>query len=196
MSAQHLIECINKFAQLESNPVLAVIPADAHIEQNRKYPEPVLQFADCGLRSYYHCHEMTGKPEHEHGHFHIFIKSDSDRWSHLAALTMDHFGQPIQWFTVNHWVSGEDWLPASGLQQALSELQQSSQLLSLHERWLLAMLLFYQQKITLMLELRDSRLIELSASGDATDVLQDRTIYTLSSCPVNVFNDLKCALQS
>ena len=194
MTAQFLIDCINSFAQQETNPVLSVIPETGQIQQNCKYPDPVLQFSNAGLRCYYHCHEMAGRSTDEHGHFHIFIKTPDDQWSHIVALSMDDFGQPMQWFTVNHWVSGEQWLLAPGLQQAMHGLQQPDQL-SLTECWLMAMLKFYQHEIITLLDQRDIKFNQLVGSGSAQLVMQDKTIVTLSSCSINIINDLQKALE-
>jgi len=190
MAIELLIDCINQFARQQTNPVLSVIPSDGNIQQNRRYPEPVLQFENAGLRSYYHCHDMKKKPQDEHGHFHIFIQIQPDTWSHLAGLSMDNFGQPLQWFTVNQWVSGESWGEQKSLFDALDLLHINPES-SLIERWLAAMLSVYQQTLKNLIHARNSTLNKLMTSDPLSKVLQDRTHYILSACDIDFFNDIK-----
>ena len=195
MSAQILAQCINQFALKESNPVIAVLPDNGVVEFNRKYPQSMLTFSGIGLRAYYHCHTSESRPETEHGHFHVFIKADDEEWSHLAGLSMDNLGQPIQWFTVNHWVTGEKWKTAEILEQLLEKLlTDNKHNLKLVEKWLLAMLEFYQQQLKHLLQQRDRKINSFLAQKKLEAVLKDHAIYDLSQTKINLLNDLEsCA---
>jgi len=190
MAIEQLITCINQFAQQQSNPVLSVIPADGCIQKKNRYPDPILQFGHTGLRSYYHCHDMTGKPENEHGHFHIFIKLNQTVWSHLAGLSMDHYGQPLQWFTVNQWVSGESWGETGQLLDTLKKINSNSKQ-TLTEHWLTAMLSVYHNTLENLLLARDNKITKLTETQSNKQVLQDPAIYTLSACSIDLINDVQ-----
>ena len=192
MSAQALVECINQFALQDTNPVISILPDTGVVDFKQKYPQPMLSFSGMGLRAYYHCHDSDSQPENEHGHFHIFLQINDKQWSHLAGLSMDHMGQPLQWFTVNHWVTGETWNPADILgKQLIQLLNYERQNLEMVERWLLAMLEFYQQPINNLLIQRDQRIDELIQGKEFDSILKDRTIYDLSSDKINLLSDLE-----
>lgn len=203
MSAQTLIHCINQFASQHGNPVLAVLPDSSlpnHgvVEFKRKYPEPILSFSGVGLRAFYHCHTSESRPDTEHGHFHIFLKTNMDQWSHLAGLSMDNLGQPLQWFTVNHWVTGETWIKAHQLENKLEallanagQLSKNNIELELVEEWLLAMLGFYKKPLKEILIKRDQQISTYTQDQEKNKILQDRRIYLLSQQDINLLSDLE-----
>ncbi len=192
MTTQALIHCINSFASQDSNPVLSVLPEDDVVEFKRKYPDPQLSFSNMGLRVYYHYHTSSSRPEEEHGHFHIFLETDEKQWSHLAGLSMDNLGQPLQWFTVNHWVTGETWSNSKQLENKLGILlEKEPKGLKLVEEWLLAMLGFYKQSLKETLTKKDQHIKTLTQEQGIDKTLQDRTIYLLSHQEINLFDDLK-----
>lgn len=82
-----------------------------------------------GAQYFYHCHRENFE-SNEHGHFHCFMRykqipkrikpADLPDWdiyfdnpmTHLIAIAMNQFGQPIRLFTVNRWVTYEVWYEA------------------------------------------------------------------------------------
>lgn len=118
-ATESLVACLFEMAEAKTNPVLEIIAQDKALEENKKYPSELLQFNQSGWRAYYHCHPAARAGNHrfngEHGHFHIFVRiqENPEQWSHLVALAMDNMGQPLGWFTVNHWVTGEEWQSAA-----------------------------------------------------------------------------------
>ena len=192
MSAQELVNCINQFALNYTNPVIAILPDNSVVEFEKKYPNPMLSFSGIGVRAYYHCHSSDNRPDTEHGHFHVFLKTDSEKWSHLAGLSMDKLGQPLEWFTVNHWVTGEAWITAPALEQQLNKLQKNEgQKLELVENWLLAMLNFYQKALNQLLRERDQEINAFLTEKTLESALEDRNIYILSKYKINLLNDLE-----
>lgn len=185
-----LASSIESMANQQSNPVLEVIPASAPIIEDKKYPESgLLTFHDSAWRAYYHCHPPVRKPqqrkhrfEGEHGHFHLFTQLAGNTWSHLAALAMDNMGQPLGWFTVNQWVTGEQWGKREELIKRLQaiELQENGSVL---ESWIMAFISLSTETIIELLKQRD----ELIAGYDANEkiiekeeIKQNRGIYLLS----------------
>lgn len=185
-----LFDCIQRLASLDSNPVLEVLQGVNRVEQEHKYPEHGLTFAGLGLRAFYHCHTATSMPDNEHGHFHLFLHHDGDRaslanWGHLAGLSMDSFGQPLRWFTVNRWVSGGPWLAAPRLVMLLQQLAIADDLL-LVEEWLLAMLAIYQEDITQLLAQRDQTVSQLMATSNKQAILDNRDYYEFSTIAIDL----------
>ncbi len=178
-----------KLAEMQSNAVLQVFDPTKPFVENKKYPPGFLQFNQQGMQAYYHCHPASRKGVHrfpgEHGHFHIFIRIAEERWSHLVALSMDSMGQPLGWFTVNLWVSGESWLAADELVKKFNQLplQLADNKLSLAEQWLLSLLLLEKQTIISLIKERD-RILEQEKQALGGDILQDRSVYLLSQTEI------------
>jgi hypothetical protein len=179
-AAETLLHCLLEMGEQDSNPVLEVIEHRNKIQQEVKYPQQHLHFNGAGWRAYYHTHANKADINHlfaaEHGHFHIFVRTENeDSWSHLVALSMDEFGQPLRWFMVNHWVTAEVWCDAATLSSFLRDIPYQEQT-SLLEQWLLAMLSIYPSEINDLLLKRDNvPELQLNASQR-----QNRDIYLLA----------------
>ena len=199
-AAESLVACLFEMAEANSNPVLQVINPDIPLEENKKYPPDLLQFSDSGWRAYYHCHPASRAGNHrftgEHGHFHLFvqIKKEPAQWSHLAALAMDNMGQPLGWFTVNHWVTGECWGSTDVLIDKLDNIpfldfykkEDRVTNYELVERWLLSFLALSIEKVKIILQQRDENLKKKQSEHGESDVKTDKDIYLLSEIPVNI----------
>jgi len=195
-AAESLLASLLEMAELESNPVLQVIDSAMPLQVNKKYPTELLQFNQNGWRAYYHCHPASRAGNHrfkgEHGHFHIFVRLENtadktEKWSHLAALAMDNMGQPLGWFTVNQWVTGETWQSAATLIQLLKSVPYDKQT-SLIEGWLLSLVVLSREVIIQVLQMRDMLLEkrQLSSSKEDYDIKQDKELYLLSEASINL----------
>lgn len=172
--------------------MLSILPDGGIVEMKRKYPDPMLSFSDLGIRAYYHCHTSTARPKAEHGHFHIFLSINESQWSHLAGLSMDNQGQPLQWFTVNHWVTGENWVDNQNLAIHLTRLLAKEQpAVTTVEKWILAMLGFYTPVLKETLKERDLQIETYSQDREPSIVFKDRDIYLLSHQDIDLLCDLQ-----
>lgn len=193
-AAEQIYEYLLAFGQQETNPVLAVIGDSAEFQSGRHYPEPYLDFAEQGLRAYYHSHSHPLQDEDEHGHFHLFARIDEGCWSHLAALSMDQQGQGKRWLSTNRWVTDECWKPSEELNRfVLPSLERTT--LSLPERWLYAMLILYRQELQQLWQQRDHYLIGTMPATTAADMLEDREHYVLATQEINLLNKMQQVLQ-
>ena len=195
-ASETLTDCILDMAEEKTNPVLEVIDISEPLVENKKYPPNLLRFNQLGWRAYYHCHPATRAGNHrfqgEHGHFHIFVrtKTHPEGWSHLVALAMDNMGQPLGWFTVNHWVTGEEWESAKYLIMHLKKIPYAEQD-KLVERWLLSLLDVSRNMIESILYDRD-KLIELKQDKTReSNIKQDKNVYLLSEISINIKDILK-----
>lgn len=201
-AAQRVLQCVQLLGELQSNPVLQVIAEYLPLTENDRYPPQLLQFTQLGLRGYYHCHPQQYRFEGEHGHFHLFVNTPDNpqEWSHLAGLCMDSMGQPLRWFMVNHWVTGESWLAATELRRQLQALCDNPALvdnalpLSLTENWLIAMLRLYHDEIEQLLVTRDQQLASRQASQPAQDIKTCREVYLLAEQPIDLQDKLSQCL--
>lgn len=184
-AVESLVSCLLEMAEATTNPVLLIINPELPLQENKKYPTDLLQFKGLGWRAYYHCHPSSRSGHHrfqgEHGHFHIFVRTGSnpEKWSHLVALAMDNMGQPLGLFTVNHWVTGEEWQSAQQLIKHLKKIPYIEQD-NVVERWLLSLLDVSSVLIESILYERDT-VIELKQSEkNEADIKADKNLYLLS----------------
>ncbi len=195
-TAPAFLQCIVELARAETNPVLLLLEGVTRLERERRYPEGGLSLMDGHWRCFYHCHAAPEKPEEEHGHFHFFAAcetEDAPAWTHVAALSMDHEGQPLRWFTVNRWVTDGPWVAAPAL-RALLQWPDMGGEIALLQRWLSLVVRFYAPAISHLLEQRDRMLTEIKPEAAQRTILEDRQIYLLSARPVDVQADLVAAL--
>ena len=191
-AAESLFQCLLEMGKQESNPVLQVLSNNLDIEQQTKYPEGLLQFNGMGWRAYYHCHANKDDINHlfetEHGHFHIFMRltEKPETWTHVVALSIDDMGQPLRWFMVNHWVTGEVWLAAPLLSEKLQDIPFAEQS-SLLEKWLLSMVALFIDEIMGLLSRRDQ---VLDVNG-TDDYKQDRQHYLLAEQAIKLQDKLE-----
>lgn len=178
-------------AESETNPVLQVVDLNKALIENKKYPADLLQFSQLGWRAYYHCHPADRAGNHrfkgEHGHFHIFVRihKNPEKWSHLVALAIDNMGQPLGWFTVNHWVTGEEWQRADILVEYLINIPFDKTEI-LVERWLLSLLALSSDSLETLLHERDKIINQKQYDSKEEKVTQDKGIYLLSEQPINI----------
>lgn len=178
-------------AESETNPVLQVIDLHRPLVENKKYPTDLLQFSQLGWRAYYHCHPADRAGNHcfksEHGHFHIFVRihKNPEKWSHLVALAMDNVGQPLGWFTVNHWVTGEEWISAEILVEYLTKIP-FDKTESLIERWLLSLLSLNRNSLNALFHERDKIINQKQSGVKEIDIKNDKGLYLLSEQSINI----------
>lgn len=176
-------------AQQGTSLAQAVLGGARTFCEMRHYPQNDVSDAQTGHRFYYHAHR---RDEQEHGHFHLFAfdQAKAPRFAHLAALSLDHTGQATRWFTTNQWVTGEQWMPADGVQQALGHFSvQTKGRLAPVARWLTAMVQLFQPQLASLVHERDEALqrhISAHPTHDRLAVFEDRQIDVLSQTPADL----------
>ncbi len=194
-AALELVACLQTLAAQNTNAVLAII-GDAPFVANKHYPAGDLVFGGGLWRAYYHAHDMPGAADRPmHGHFHIFARRDeSDSFAHVAGLAVDGNGQPLKWFAVNHWVTGEAW--RAGEQLAAQTPPPEPEDAHASARWLAAMLRFSAPVLPELLAERDAALARYCArtGQNADEARADRNVYLLSQREIDLRNELRAAL--
>jgi hypothetical protein len=194
-AAMDLIACLQTFAAQNTNAVLSIL-GDAPFIANKHYPAGDLVFGAARWRAYYHAHDMPGASDSRmHGHFHIFARPDEEMaFAHVIGLAVDGNGQPLKWFTTNHWVTGEAWRPGDDLAAQTpppepDEAHPAAQ-------WLSAMLRFSAPTFAALLAERDAALAEhCGRTGQGEEAARaDRTLYVLSERDIDLMSELRAAL--
>jgi len=192
--SHRLLVILREMAAQKTNAVLGVLGNIAHLETEQPYPESGLRFAGDQWRAFYHCHESASMHPNEHGHFHIFTAIGNQAWAHVAGLSIDIEGQPLQWFAVNRWVTDGPWLERDRLLAQLGSARADTGEEGLPGRWLVAMLQLYHDSLTGLLTERDTQ-IQLELKGRSLiETLDDRDIYTLATQSVDLQSMLEKTL--
>jgi len=197
-AAEDYARIMLRYAELDCNPVLELLAEVEHFEFNHKYPSEPLSFAEDHWRAYYHGHISPISVNGEHGHFHFFARIGNSGikaqdWAHVAGLSIDAYGQPLMWFTVNQWVTGDAWLPAEELFEKLvfSPLVEGESLLN---RWAMSLLSLSRNELRELLMFRDQRVVSLQEKNPDETVLQSRSVYELSSRSMDLMGKLSTIL--
>lgn len=186
-----LFALLQAMAAQNTNAVLQVLASVDFLETERRYPESGLLFANNRWRAYYHCHEATSMHINEHGHFHLFTDICNQGWAHVAGLSINTEGQPLQWFTVNRWVTDGPWLDRdlffSQLKYITTVAEQEGQV----ENWLAILLQLFRGTLFDLLKKRDE-LIKHNLNGRSkVEALDDNNVYLLSTQIIDLQSTLE-----
>jgi hypothetical protein len=181
-----LFAILQEMAAQRTNAVLELVGNVGHFESEHSYPETGLFFAADRWRAFYHCHESTSLHPDEHGHFHIFTDTGDQGWAHVAGLSIDNMGQPLQWFAVNRWVTDGPWLEQDKFPVHLNDAAHDDEEDKLVGRWLLALLQVYRDALSALLINRDEQIQLFSKERSRVETLDDRDIYTLATHPIDL----------
>ncbi len=163
--------------------------ADLAITAWEHYPADDCRDPETGAMFYYHAHEPGEWQRDEHGHFHLFVRSDArGDFTHAIAIAMDAHGLPNALFATNGWVTDEKMLPASDVLQLLEERWEINRAKPswLVVQWLGAMLKLLRSHTARLLHSRDQTLEWVDGRPPNSRVLDDRNRHILSEVPVDL----------
>lgn len=195
-AAREALYCERVLAKSGSSVVAAVLGGASAVTAMTHYPPGDIFDPDSGAQAYYHAHGAgTGGDGtvgdgagDEHGHFHCFLRPDGLQGPihHLVALGINRSGQLARLFTVNRWVTGDDWRPAEDLIALLPRFDlQLAKPDYLANRWLTAVVALYRREIVSLLRERDAAL------GRDAGLAEDRQTETLSALTTTLHDEAK-----
>jgi hypothetical protein len=188
-----LLSLMQQMAGQNTNAVLMLLADVDQLETERRYPDAGLLFGHGHWRAYYHCHEAGAMHASEHGHFHLFTDIGDQDWAHVAGLSIDVEGQPLQWFAVNRWVTDGPWLASESFLEQLKYIA-AAEVTDPVSSWLGVLLQLYRDQLFDLLRARDQRLEQLSNACDPLELLENREIYGLASRPIELCSTLEESL--
>lgn len=179
---QEALFCERILAKSGENVLRSTLTDAASVEAWSHYPPGDIFDPESGSQWYYHCH-IPSADGVEHGHFHCFIRPEGAKGPvhHLIAVGVDAHGRLHRLFTVNQWVVGDNWLPAEetiGLLPSFDvQMPKPSYLVN---RWLTAVVRFYENEIAELIHERDRKL-EGHVPPEGIAVREDRGLEVTSS---------------
>ncbi|AYH43848.1 hypothetical protein [Azoarcus sp. DN11] len=203
-AGREALGCRRVLAKVGLNVVGEVLRGQGEFVEIEHYPQDDVFDADTHAQYYYHAH----RGDAEHGHFHTFLRAGgmpagvapfafhaaTEPWpagdeaiSHLVAISMDAWGEPIGLFATNRWVTGETWYPAEDVIRMLGRFEIDHAWPSWPaNRWLGAMLRLYRPWIEGLLRHRDAVIAARLRARPDEDVFEDRALDITAYLPVSV----------
>ncbi|MCB1913681.1 MAG: hypothetical protein KDG53_17605 [Rhodocyclaceae bacterium] len=201
-AGREIRECRRVLYRGGLNVVGEVLRGQADFVEMEHFPEDDVFDPDSHAQYYYHAHRGAV----EHGHFHTFIRAKgmppgaapiewplaNEAWpkgddaiSHLIAISMDAWGDPIGLFATNRWVTDETWYPAETVIAMLDRFQIDHAFPSWPtNRWLGAMLRLYRPWIAGLLRHRDAVIAAQMKALPGSDVFEDRDLEITGYLPI------------
>ncbi len=197
-------ECRRVLLKGDLNVVGEMLRGQGAFVEFDHYPADDVFDAETHAQYYYHAHRGS---EGEHGHFHTFLRAAGmppgvapadnlgiEPWptgeealSHLIAVSMDAYGEPIGLFTVNRWVTGDTWYAAADVIRMLDRFDIDHAHPSWPaNRWLGAMLRLFRPQIEALILARDEVVAAWARSHPAVDVFEDRELEITSQLAISV----------
>lgn len=201
-AALEVQECRRVLRKAGLNLVGEVLKGQGDFLEHEHYPRDDVFDAETHGQYYYHSHRGDGL---EHGHFHTFLRaagmpadaapvtySGAESWpagpnalAHLAAISMDAYGEPIGLFTVNRWVCADTWYAAPDVIGMADRFRIDHAFPSWPvNRWLSAMMVLHAPQLEWLLHARDAAVSTWASAHPDRDVFEDRELEITSELPL------------
>jgi hypothetical protein len=216
-AAEAILECHRVLKKTNHNIVSELLRDKGTFYQWDHYPAGDVRDNDSGSHYYYHSHRIDGEKV-EHGHFHTFVRVDSDvgrpgpgleqqpppedalAMTHLVAVSMDGRGLPRALFTTNRWVTGEAWRGGDEAIGLLGRFEIDHAWPSWPVNiWLTNLLRLFRPTIETLIRHRDLEIASFAELSDEADILEDRRLDVVSIAEISLerqIADVIRALQS
>lgn len=170
------------------------------------YPENDRIDSNTGAQYYYHCHRENYERE-EHGHFHCFLRykhipkrikplalPDWDKhidnpMTHLVAISMNRYGQPIRLFAVNRWITSEICYDAYHTPYFLRRYKMTKQddpYWQILDQWIEGMLHLFSPQIEWLNIQRDLKIKEQIALNPGVNLYEHEPLDELAEIKIDL----------
>lgn len=159
-----------------------------------------------GAQYFYHC-DREDKDVEEHGHFHCFMRypqipkhiapkklPDWDKYmenpmTHIVAIGMNRFGQPMRLFTVNRWVTSEIFYEAKHTTRLIRRYRMTktdSSYWQVLDQWVEGMLFLFSPQIQWVNHERDHVMATLAQKNPDTNCFENPDIEVVSEIHIDL----------
>ncbi|MDF1757930.1 MAG: hypothetical protein P1U74_06495 [Legionellaceae bacterium] len=184
---------------------------DKHIKLKHYPLGDRIDFATGG-QYFYHCHREN-KISNEHGHFHCYIRTKfipkyikplnlppienikhNNKMTHLLAIGMNRLGQPIRLFTVNRWVTSEQWYSAryaSNLTKRFKMNLSDESSWRVVDKWLEGILHLFLPQIVWLQKQRDIKVASYKKDLEFKKIFTNKKIEEISEISINLQDQIQ-----
>lgn len=183
-------------------------------ERMSHYPKGDRIDHSTGSQYFYHCHRENYEST-EHGHFHCFLRykhipksvkpaplPDWDKYmdnpmTHIVAIGMNQFGQPIRLFTVNRWVTSEIWYGAEHTARFLKRYKMTLEDVYWQtlDTWVEGMLHLFAPQICWLHQERDRTMQVHQAKNSAENPYMDHDLEELSEIEIDLKKQIEWVIK-
>lgn len=184
-----------------------------HVQMNH-YPKGDRIDHSTGAQYFYHCHREDLE-SNEHGHFHCFLRykhipkqikptalSDWDKnidnpMTHLIAIAMNRFGQPIRLFTVNRWISYEIWYDAKHISRFIKQFKMTlsdNPYWQILDQWVEGMLHLFSPQIAWLYQARDAAIAQHKIIFPTKNAYEDEQVEEWSEISIDLNQQIQWLL--
>lgn len=215
--AKKVLEAQHEIASLKGrNIVNYTLGRNKKHQHMEHYPKGDRIDYETGAQYFYHCHRENYDTE-EHGHFHCFLRyehiskrvhpaplSDWDKYidnpmTHLVAIGMNRYGQPIRLFSINRWISEEilyDAKDTRGLLKQFKMTKKDSKYWQILDQWVEGMLHLFSPQIAWLNVERDRAIRHYQAVYPESNIYDDHRLDILSEIPIDLTKQIQWVLES
>jgi hypothetical protein len=182
-------------------------------ERMSHYPKGDRIDHSTGAQYFYHCHRENYE-RFEHGHFHCFLRYkhipktikpaplvDWDRYienpmTHLIAIGMNQFGQPIRLFTVNRWVTSEIWYEAKHTSRLIKHYKMTLEdpYWQVLDQWVEGIIHLFAPQIAWLHQERDKLMLHHQTTSTAENPYLDYELEELSHISIDLKEQIEWIL--
>ena len=194
LNAQEIMGIQTRYAKKGiSMSELALCGANQFVEWQH-YPQDDLVDEESGYSFYYHSHSPDEMFQNEHGHFHLFWRDHTSpqEFHHLIAIALDSKGLPVRLFTTNQWVTGEVFIKANAVLQALKDFDVAIKgRMSPLARWITALTKLFYVEMEQLIVGRDIKLAKIESELGSLEVaFGAQQFHVLTECKIDLMDRL------
>lgn len=212
MHAQRVLQAQQHIQSLDGKTILHyTLNGEPIHEHMSHYPPGDRIDHTTGAQYFYHC-DRENQEEEEHGHFHCFLRhkqipkhikptplSDWDKYidnpmTHLVAIAMNRFGQPMRLFSVNRWVTSEIWYDArhtSNFIRRYKMTKDDSAYWQILDQWVESMLRLFSPQIEWLNHQRDKVINSHITKNPKINPFNDPSIEVLTDIKIDVTQQIQ-----
>jgi len=189
-----MVDIMSAYAQQGRNLSVAALAGAQQFNEWQHYPKKDAADPIHQTEFYYHAHAKEERLANEHGHFHVFARSNAGKDFHqLAAISLNSLGWPTRLFLTNRWVTGETWINQKATAPLIQNFNcQINGRLAPVSRWVSSMIYLYQVEILRLHEQKDAWLTQQCvAKKNQGETLDCKDHHVVTQLPIDLARDLK-----
>lgn len=118
--------------------------------------------------------------------------------THIVAIAMNRYGEPIRLFSINRWISNEIWYDAKHTLSFIKKFKMKkndSSYWQILDRWVEGMLHLFAPQIQWINKVRDMTISHYKTIYADDNIYEDPRLDLLSEIPINLNQQIRWVLE-